>query len=152
MNTIYNVKNCFRFFLFPLATEVTNICSERRKTRTCETSMLSNTTLLLVYFVVEQKLIWTHEMNESNHYPPPDFTRPPPDFIQPFHQQQQPRTSSFQASMWSWADAPREPDWDSARAGWQRGAGAGIGFNSNRGNYAPRRPYGKLYRDSCTAT
>eukprot|EP00066_Takifugu_rubripes_P015233 XP_011604499.1 PREDICTED: nuclear fragile X mental retardation-interacting protein 1 [Takifugu rubripes] len=84
-------------------------------------------------------------MNESRHYPPPDFTRPPPDFIQPFHQQQQPRTSSFQPSMWSWADAPREPGWDSAQAGWQGGAGAGIGFSSNRGHYAPRRPYGQHF-------
>lgn len=92
-------------------------------------------------------------MGESRHYPPPDFTRPPPDFIQPFqHQQQQPRTSTFRPSMWSWSETPTEPSWESAQAGRQNGAAAGIGFTSNRGNYVPRRPYGKLYGDICTAT
>lgn len=95
---------------------------------------------------MEEKSTWTYEMKESSHYPSPDFTRPPPDFIQPFQQQQQPRASSFQPSMWSWAEAPTEPGWDSARAGWQNGAAAGVGFSSHRGNYGPRRPYGKLCR------
>lgn len=91
-------------------------------------------------------------MSESRLYPPPDFTRPPPDFIQPFQHQQQPRTSTFRPSMWSWSETPTEPSWDSAQAGRQNEAAAGIWFTSNRGNYGPRRPYGKLYGDICTAT
>lgn len=90
-------------------------------------------------------------MSESRYYPPPDFTRPPPDFIQPFQHQQQPHTSTFRPSMWSWSETPREPGWNCPHAGRQNGAAAGVGFMPTRGNYAPRRPYGKLNGDICTA-
>lgn len=142
---VYNDNNDFRPPPPTLFTEVTHVRSKRRKTRTCETSMVGNTNVWQLDFVVEEKSTWPCEMKESRHYPSPDFTRPPPDFIQPFLQQQQPRTSSFQPSMWSWAEAPTEPGWDSAWAGWQNGAAAGVGFSSHHGNYGPRRPYGKLY-------
>ena len=83
-------------------------------------------------------------MSESGYYPPPDFTRPPPDFVQPFQHQQQPRISTFRPSMWSWSETPTEPIWDCAQGGRPKGA--------NATNSAPRRPYGKLYGDICTAT
>ncbi|XP_014853536.1 PREDICTED: nuclear fragile X mental retardation-interacting protein 1 isoform X2 [Poecilia mexicana] len=56
-------------------------------------------------------------MSESERYPPPDFSCPPPNFSCPppnfiqQPQQQQPRSSSFHSSMWSWGQTPFEPSW-----------------------------------------
>lgn len=84
----------------------------------------------------------TCSMNESGHYPPPDFSGLSSNTTQ---YQQQPRSSSFHSSMWSWSETPSEPSWDhSGPAGWHHGAAAGFGFQSGRGNYGPKRPYGKL--------
>ncbi|XP_034072808.1 nuclear fragile X mental retardation-interacting protein 1 isoform X1 [Gymnodraco acuticeps] len=82
-------------------------------------------------------------MNEPRHYPPPDFSCPPPDFIQPFQQQQQPGSSSFHPSMWSWGETP-EPSWESrGQAGWH--TGAGFGPPSGRGDYGSKRPHGQNF-------
>ncbi|KAJ4924234.1 hypothetical protein JOQ06_000474 [Pogonophryne albipinna] len=87
-------------------------------------------------------------MNEPRHYPPPDFSCPPPDFIQPFQQQQQqPGSSSFHPSMWSWGETP-EPTWESTwesrgQAGWH--TGAGFGPPSGRGDYGSKRPHGQNF-------
>ncbi|KAK5847640.1 hypothetical protein PBY51_016750 [Eleginops maclovinus] len=82
-------------------------------------------------------------MNEQRHYPPPDFSCPPPDFIQPF--QQQPHSSNFHPSMWSWGETS-EPTWESrGQSGWHTGAGAGFGPPSGRGDYGSKRPHGQNF-------
>ncbi|XP_042368971.1 nuclear fragile X mental retardation-interacting protein 1 [Plectropomus leopardus] len=81
-------------------------------------------------------------MGEPGLYPSPDFGCPPPNSIQ----QQQPRSSNFHPSMWSWSETPTEPTWDySGQAGWHHGAASGSGFPSGRGNYGHKRPYGQTY-------
>ncbi|XP_070814065.1 FMR1-interacting protein NUFIP1 [Chaetodon trifascialis] len=85
-------------------------------------------------------------MSAPEHYPPPDFGCPPPNAIQPFQPHQQPRTSSFDPSMWSWCETPSEPSWNhSSQAGWHHGPAAGFGFPSSRGNYGPKRPHGQNF-------
>ncbi|KAM9328544.1 FMR1-interacting protein NUFIP1 [Pholidichthys leucotaenia] len=71
-------------------------------------------------------------MSDQGHYPPPDFSSPPPNSIQ-----QQPRSSSFHPSMWSWAETPTEPRWD---YGGNRGWNTDYGSPSGRGSCGPKRP------------
>ncbi|XP_068165608.1 FMR1-interacting protein NUFIP1 isoform X1 [Antennarius striatus] len=79
-------------------------------------------------------------MNEPGHYPPPDFSCPPQNSIQ------QPRSSGFHPSMWSWGDTPPEPSRDySGQAGWHQGAAGRFGFPPGRGNCGPVRPYGQNF-------
>ncbi|XP_038573026.1 nuclear fragile X mental retardation-interacting protein 1-like, partial [Micropterus salmoides] len=85
-------------------------------------------------------------MSDPGHYPPPDFGCPPPSSIQPFQYQQQPHSSGFHPSMWSWGETHSESSWDHrGQAGWHHGPAAGFGFPSGRGSYEPKRPYGQNY-------
>lgn len=51
----YYDNNDFIFFLFPVVTEVTYVYSKRRKTQTCETSMVSKANFLQLDFIVWEK-------------------------------------------------------------------------------------------------
>ncbi|XP_035005850.2 nuclear fragile X mental retardation-interacting protein 1 [Hippoglossus stenolepis] len=70
-------------------------------------------------------------MNENGHYPPPDFGIPQPNSFQ-----QLPRSSSFQAGMWSWSETPTESSSWGEQAGWHPGA-------SGHAHGRPPRPYGQ---------
>lgn len=48
----YYDNNDFSFFLFPVVTEVTYVYCKRRKTQTCETSMVSKANFLQLDFIV----------------------------------------------------------------------------------------------------
>lgn len=95
-------------------------------------------------------------MSEPERYPPPDFSCPPPNFLQ-----QQPRSSSFHPSMWSWGETPSEPSW--SRGYHQEGAahyGPQPSFNQHFGgewyqaghpgarqNHRPPYQHGKKQRN-----
>ncbi|XP_017282285.1 nuclear fragile X mental retardation-interacting protein 1 [Kryptolebias marmoratus] len=74
-------------------------------------------------------------MNVPERYPPPDFSCPPPVSFQ-----QQPRSSSFHPSMWSWGETPSEPGWTYGEA-----AGEGYSFPSDRGHYGHKGPYSQNF-------
>ncbi|XP_030010647.1 FMR1-interacting protein NUFIP1 isoform X2 [Sphaeramia orbicularis] len=84
-------------------------------------------------------------MDEPGQYPPPDFSCPPPNSFQPL-KQQQPRSSGFHPSMWTWCETSSETPglWDSGgQPGWYHGSAAGSGYQSGRAKYGPSRPYGQ---------
>lgn len=130
----------------PGVAEVTaSPCINYSKTCTCESCVVSQPHFKLFHCRRKERRQLS-SMSEAGHYPPPDFSCPPPDFLQPFQQQQQqqPSSSSFHPGMWSWAESPSEPSWDyNGQASWNHGASSGYGFQSGRGNYAPKRPYGE---------